>query len=114
LECAYCREEIVTGAKLCRFCRKRQPLSDRESRARRERYRPFFIGGAIAAVVLLIVSSCLSAQGQTDKLTRAAECAYKTYDELEAAAETSAKRSGRSVTETENEIAALVCPRLFR
>jgi hypothetical protein len=68
MQCPFCKEEIVDGAKVCRFCGRDQPLT-REEKARRSEQRWWIaLCVGVACVAIFILSAVISAQN------RRAEC----------------------------------------
>jgi hypothetical protein len=114
MQCAYCKEVIIDGATLCRFCGRDQPPSFRERRRRAETRRNLLIAGATIGFVILFVVGCLSHQADHDRLERAAACGGITYDQLEEAAQNAAQKSGMSLSDAEQSAAILACPRLSK
>jgi predicted nucleic acid-binding Zn ribbon protein len=111
MQCPFCKETIIDGATVCRFCGRDQPLSQKEKQKRNgARWLWLLVGGAVLVVVLLIWSRS-DYNDEMNKVQAAAACnGTMTADQIRTSAAEAAKSSGMSEVEALHVAEKLACP----
>jgi hypothetical protein len=113
MKCPHCLEEILDGARICRYCGKKQALSG-AAKVEKQKQLFFIVLSVPVGLCCLCLVFATWYHNQIElRVEAAARCSGTvTADELRHEAEVAAKESGQSYPETVSVAIAMACPRM--
>lgn len=114
MQCPFCREEIIDGAKICRHCRRKQPLIGKAKKVRDQQRFWIFVGLGGFALVTLVTCGTIMGNNDRDREMAAARCAGMTYEQFDEVIRKAAKSSDLSLAQARESAIGIACPAMVK